>query len=60
MSPVVFGGGEGRVAVSGDLGEDLSGPMEVGRSGGTFVPKSALFAGAGTGLPDGGTNVFAA
>ena len=56
----MFGGGEGRVAVSGDLGEDLSGPMEVGRSGGTFVPKSALFAGAGTGLPDGGTNVFAA
>ena len=39
--------------------EDLSGPMEAGRSGGAFRPKSALFPGAVADLPDGGTNAFA-
>ena len=49
---------QGGTAV-GDSLEDLSGPMEAGRPGGAFGPKSALFPGAVADLPDGGTNAFA-
>ena len=49
---------QGGTAVRDSL-EDLSGPMEAGRPGGAFGPKSALFPGAVADLPDGGTNAFA-
>ena len=49
---------QGGTAVRDSL-EDLSGPMEVGRLGGAFGPKLALFPGAVADLSDEGTNAFA-